>query len=68
MRIDAFDFVVAKVESLETREVLAEVTIQLRDAVTLQVEHQEMLERLALEPEGFWYQAKPSIFQKKLFF
>ena len=44
MRIDTLNLIVPQIELLKTREILAEITIELRDAIVLKVKHQQLLE------------------------
>ena len=66
MRVDTFDLVVPKVKFLQAGKVLTEITVQLSDAIVLEIQDEELLERLALEAQRFGDDREAAVLQDQL--
>ena len=66
MWVNTFDLVVPKVKFLQAGKVLTEISVQLSDAVVLEIQDEELLERLALEAQRFGDDREAAVLQDQL--
>lgn len=66
MWVNTFDLVVPKVKFLQAGKVLTEISVQLSYAIVLEIQDEELLERLALEAQRFGDDREAAVLQDQL--